>query len=261
MSFSKTSILQKNQMKKSILMFSIICLLAVASCKKGDKGADQPKACLLTESTYKESGNDPVTSFYTYDANGKLTNVKHVDSDGDSYTMNYTYSGLEISHEEKHPRGTYIRNYTLDAMGRIVKETYSSGMLLYIYNAEGYLIEIKRSTYFKPMETISKYNYANGNLTSVDFEDNYTVNLTYTNDLAVDNFYSEKEFPINNLLRGYYGRISKNLVAGATQIRKGIVDYSTTYAYKKDAAGNVILATAMGSDGKGYVISSKYNCR
>lgn len=247
-------------MKKSILMLSVIGLLIVASCKKDNKVVNE-EGCLLTESTYKESANDPETSFYTYDAEGKIANVKFVQKGGYSYTMNYTYSDLEIIEVEKHTGSTYIRNYTLDAMGRIVKETYPYTMVLYVYNTDGYLIEIKRSSSSSPLKTISKYNYTDGNLTSVNFEDDYTVNFTYTNESARDNFYSEIEFPINNLLRGHYGKTSKNLVAVATQIKKGIVAYSASYAYKKDANGNVILATAIGSDGKGYTISSIYNCK
>ncbi|WGQ11983.1 hypothetical protein QG516_10065 [Pedobacter gandavensis] len=247
-------------MKKSILMLSVAGLLIVASCKKDNKAVSE-NVCLITESTYKEPAKDPETSFYTYDAESRLTNVRYVQKNGYNHTKDYTYSDLEIIEEEKYSNSTYVNKYTLDAMGRIVKETYPYSVVLYVYNLDGYLIEIKRSSSSYPLKTISKYAYTDGNLTSVEFEDDYTVNFTYTNESARDNFYSEIEFPNNNLLRGRYGKTSKNLVAVATQIKKGVVAYSASYAYKKDAAGNVILATAIGSDGKTYAINSTYNCK
>lgn len=246
-------------------MLSAACLLIVASCKKDNKtDDDQANDCQLTESVYTEPGDDTQTSAFTYNAEGKVTKVKVTEEDvNDNYEITYTYSGSKITAVDKDRDGSTTSTYNLDAKGRIASETYGNGQYTrtYTYNTEGYIVEHQVSNVEGTYKEVRKYNYTNGNLTSIVYGNGATDNLIYGTELAKDNFVSEREFVFDSPLRSLYGKTSKNLIAKFVESPGSGGVYEEAYTYEKDAKGNITKVSVLSNDGDSYMITSKYNCK
>ncbi|TCC98657.1 DUF4595 domain-containing protein [Pedobacter hiemivivus] len=249
-------------MKKSILMLSALCMLIVASCKK-DKTDDKVADCLLTESTYTGEDGHTRNSIFTYNTEGKVIKVKGGEGGpNDDLEVTYTYSNSKIIEVQTQHGQSFTITYTLDGQGRIVHQTNEQGYVdTYIYNAEGYLVEIQGYNADATAAYNSKYSYTNGNLTSIDSGNSYTINYIYGAELANDNFVNEEEFPFDNVLRKFFGKTSKNLVSKLVETSGSGNPFEETYTYEKDANGNITKVSALSNDGDSYTMVSKYTCK
>lgn len=243
-------------------MLSAACLLIVTSCKKDDKANYNAKGgCLIMESFLVQGDNIKKTT-YTYNTEGEITNVKNQDEDQETI---YTYSDSKISQVIKDRNFSATITYDLDVNGRIVSENYPGNYSrTFTYNDQGYLIETQRTINGNPSKIITKFSYTKGNLTSVNYG-TYTVDYTYNEYLANDNFYSKSDYIGGIALKKHFGRTSKNLVSkyidnygkGTSSFR----GYEEIYTYERDVFGNVAKVSVASNDNFNYAITAKYNCK
>lgn len=239
-------------------MLSALCLLIVASCKKDEKTDDQAPDCLITESTKTSSMGKTEKALITYNADGKVSNVKFTEGNN-AYEMNYTYSNLQIKTVETDGDDTYTTIYSLDAQGRIVSRAYDGGdPVIYTYNADGYLSEINEWGII-----ITKYSYTNGNLTT-ESKGNLIKTYTYGKEPSKGNFFHEGGIAYESLLVNYFGKRSMYLPSKCTNTYNYARNAAEEelYTYEKDANGNITkVSFSRTNDDYSYVVSSKYNCK
>jgi RHS repeat-associated protein len=80
---------------------------------------------------------------YTYDAAGRLTQVRHQDSQGQdiaAYTYTYDAAGNPTTVDETTPAGALATTYIYDALDRLTVETYPRYTIEYTYDPVGNLI-------------------------------------------------------------------------------------------------------------------------
>ena len=253
-------------MNKQLLMLSAVALLVVASCKKtlNDKDKSKEETCSLKEMITTYDGSDDLKTVYKYDDQGRVTQMQYAD---DNYAENYTYSATQIKEVINDGSDVITTTFQLDATGKIVSAStkypasmsYYDSTSEYIYNAEGYLGELKRTTTgVNGTTTSSKYTYANGNLTSIKSASSTTI-ITYTNEEIPSNFYLDlpNGYPLfaTHALKKYFGKVSKNMILKVTW-QSGFESYS----YEKDAKGQVNKVTSTYDDGTEEVSAITYNC-
>lgn len=198
---------------------------------------------------------------YTYDEKGRIIKVK--DSYGNE--MNYSYSRNQII-EESPLKGSYPYKsiYQLDAGGKIVSAvmkynkvgTDEVHSLKYLYDSFGYLSEVQDTYEGDIVYTkLDKYNYTNGNLTSIvrtdpksNVEGTLTTFIEYTNDLAASRFFTTyvPDIPNAEILKAYFGKASKNLIS---KIWGDVIFTLVSYTYQVNEEGNVTQMTLNGNGG------------
>ncbi|WEK18410.1 MAG: hypothetical protein P0Y49_16600 [Candidatus Pedobacter colombiensis] len=258
-------------MKKSILMLSALCLLIVVSCKKNNKTDDQVSDCLLTENTYVDDafGVENVSTLYSYDANGRMIGMKfRIGGVTENDECLFTYSTTQIVKVQKEGGDLFTTIYKLNDKGQIISEQYDndSSVGTYIYNADGYLVEVKYGNMIS-----RKYRYTNGNLTRVDNTNGSYVDYTYNTELAANTglfskyHFNEARYTLDSPLKKYLGKQSKNLVSkvryNSTLHDIGDDAYAETFTYEKDAKGNIIKIRVVVNQNYKYTVSSKYSCK
>ncbi|WP_316840511.1 DUF4595 domain-containing protein [Pedobacter gandavensis] len=264
-------------------MLSAISLLIVASCKKDLAKEETNVTCQMTSFTVKSNniGYEFSSSYsLSYDDKGRITKMK----ESGGYEMNYSYSSTQII-EESPLKDSYAYKtiYQLDASGKIVSAimkytnvgTDEVSSLKYFYNSDGYLSEIQ-DTYMGETGTnegetdIDKYNYTNGNLTSIVRTDPNpnggvsirTTQFSYNNDLAPSSFFGtyDRELPNAGVLKAYFGKASKNLISEISDTKNSITAPSVRYTYQKNEESNIIHMTETGKL-VSNVYGFAYNCK
>lgn len=266
-------------MKRNLLTLSAVCLLLIVSCKKKSAKEDERKLpCQMTSVTGKSSNNGEPTSStdtYSYDDKGRIIKIK----DNSGYEINYSFSSSQIIEESPlYGTSSYKKNYQLDASGKIVSANMKYSLdgsdayysIKYLYNSEGYLSEMHQTDKgttgtYEGTTDLDKYNYTNGNLTSIlriyagQLGNTRTIAISYTNELAPSNFVTAYDREILNIeiLKAYFGKTSKNLISKIDDDRKSAV---SLYTYQKNSEGNV---NQMTKTVRSNVITNEftYNCR
>lgn len=248
-------------MKKNLVLTLSTIMLIIASCKKNSsKNEEQnPTNCQLTESFFSSTGGDSETTLYAYDTEGRISTVKF--SDG-SYQETYAYTSTQITKTVKDGSINRTYTYSLNAQGRVTTENAMADnyKVDYTYNNDGYLTQSIETNLIDNSKVTTTYTYTDGNLTKV-VSPTSTLDITYTSDAAKDNFFVEGDPSLpafnSSILKSYFGKTSKNLVA---KISYGS-GYNENYSYEKDANGNITKVTMRTSDNSGYTLSNKFSCK
>jgi len=142
--------------KANLLIFSIVFLSAVFSCKKDDSGVNQPLSCILTKAFY-------------FDSIGSISD-----------SVIYTYTGAYIT-KLSNAAGYATLEYTNDKVSRRnffdATSTTADAYDIAAYNSDGTLSSIKSYIVFGVVVQYAQYDftYSGGKLSKLDVQQ-YDVN-------------------------------------------------------------------------------------
>ena len=239
-------------MKKIII--AVTAILAMASCKKENTLSSLTPAPTagksIRKNIYVYNNGTPYTINYTYDAKGRITEIKEDDW---WYTFNFvSASSLTITIRKTADNsldGTrecslngkgYVTNIVLkNASGTI------TGNTVYTYNADGYVVSNKWASALSSTGYEFKYTIADGNVVKVENFYNGTFSNTYQysyegNKINKSNFSYSGGWAVQNLL----GKNSKNLVAATKGFDPaGNLTYDSKITYELDTDGYPVKET------------------
>jgi hypothetical protein len=261
-------------MKKILILLLSASMLIVASCEKSEKESDRFSGCLLISVQSGEGSNYKPSRSFSYDEKGRIVEVK--DEDG-LVDQTYKYTANQIIRNGYLHVGSVINTYNLDASGKVISSTerFPSNYLdadsdtEYIYNSEGFLIQVKRKGISDNQSYVENYGYTNGNLTSTSGGFYKYKKVIYYND-DVDRWYfhnknhSDGVRDVDPYLRNFFGKNSKNLISKIEYFGEyGYGNYSENLLYEKDKSGNI---TKLNIIQKGHLTGrydffSNYKCK
>ena len=242
-------------MNKTALLLFPLLIITFLSCNKNKQAPEsepvvpQEEKCLVTSI----SGNVGYGQSFTYDEQGRviLTTGRYFG------TYSYSYSKDQIITNT----GSSIQTYTLDQKGRIITVVDSRSKRDYIYNADGYLINMNYydvSTGSQPVLNpglSASYTYTDGNLTLIEQDSGNTkTTVEYNTLIAKDPFFTQMRnlpFPsttIAPMLVRYLGKQSKNL-------------FDSSKNYVIDEKGNVKTAYQLVAGISSGPANFGYNCK
>lgn len=214
-------------MKKLFALLVIAgTIVTLNSCTKEDQ--DEFTRWLIKTETYNFGTANASTSNYTYDSEGRLTEV--IDDDGYRTTVSYSSTTMTVTNYDS--TGTNVADtydYPLNAQG-FVTSAFGSDLS---FNSDGYLIGSTESN-----GAMTTNTYVDGNLTESTHTDSaYTSTSTYT-------YLTDKLELRDRGLKALYGESSKNLVSMINETNSNSSStYSTNYTYEYDSKGRVTKET------------------
>lgn len=249
-------------MRKSLILMLSAVLLIVASCKKDSNPQEEEaqQICSVSQTTFTSTGGDSGKALYSYNAEGKVSKVVY---EGENYQETYSYTSAQLTQVVKDGNNSTTYTYALNSQGRVTNETQMAGdyKIDYTYDSEGYLTQSIRTNLSNSTTITTKYTFTGGNLTKI-VTPNLTLNMLYGGfDAKSDYFdFSDSDLPsnLNSILKAYFGKGSKNLIASISY--DGGV-YTEGFAYEKDSNGNITKVTMKASDNKGYTLANTFNCK
>jgi len=140
----------------SLLIFSILCLSAIISCKKNDSDVNQPLTCILAKAFY-------------FDSVGSISD-----------SLIYTYTGAYIT-KLSNAAGYATLEYTTDKVSRRnffdAASTTPDAYDIVAYNNDGTISSIKSYIVFGTAIQYAQYDftYSGGNLSKLDVKQ-YDIN-------------------------------------------------------------------------------------
>lgn len=227
---------------KKVFSMAAIALFMMTSCSSDDDNnpTNNTNPVLVTQMTYIEDGDAPVTANYTYDGN-KIIKVTYNDGTYEDYTYN---SNNKITNIKTYDSGEVVEesNFTYNASGQLSSEVSLEGSLgyktEYTYNNDGtisyvdYEGSIESQTLLTASGTIT---ITNGNITQEIIVDDTPQTWSYT--------YDNKNNPFKNIASAMelllynggseIGGIVNNvttLIVDYSELEEDEV-YTTTYTY------------------------------
>ena len=199
--------------------FAIAVLVAVATFTFTSCGSDDPmskyriKSLSYTEAEGGVEADWADTWTYNYDTEGKLVNMTRGTGD-DARTYDFTYEGLNVTVAYYEPGWETTFNATLDENGRCVTLIDEWSTYTFVYDAKGYLTQIKENDNVKSNIVVDK----DGNITKWSkFKDGVEVFKLHTygkekNAGAIHNIFAEV-YPLERQLAetGLFGKATANL--------------------------------------------------
>lgn len=243
---------------KNLLLLSL-SLTILCSCSKNDSPTVPPvtkdSSCLVVSMIFDFTGYSyPHTKYsFSYDANGRLTQVEYNDS---AIISTYKYNGSQIFIDNP----PYIVDTTqVNNYGFITKWTNISNdpvvtdtsISTFNYTNDTVLTSAHReSLTIEPDDVF--YTFTNGDLTKTSFSDYGDLTCTYYDDKLLIG----AEFNDLNYLMQYGARIYKNKHLLKTD---GSAVFTNNYTYTFDAAGKVLTETIVNANGS-FTYTFSYAC-
>ena len=153
--------------------FAIAALFAVAAISLTSCGGDDPLSKYRIKSVAYTEEKDAVAAdwedkwTYNYDKEGKLVNMTR-GAGQDARTYDFTYEGTSVKMDYVEPGWTCSFTLTLDENGRCVSMADDWDTFTFVYDANGYLTQIKKGDEVKSNITVDK----DGNITKWSKFDN-----------------------------------------------------------------------------------------
>ena len=199
--------------------FAIAALFAVAAISLTSCGGDDPLSKYRIKSVAYTEEKDAVAAdwedkwTYNYDKEGKLVNMTR-GAGQDARTYDFTYEGTSVKMDYVEPGWTCSFTLTLDENGRCVSMADDWDTFTFVYDANGYLTQIKKGDEVKSNITVDK----DGNITKWSKFDNGQEKFkmhTYGKEKnvgGIHNIYAEV-YPLERQLAetGLFGKATTNL--------------------------------------------------
>jgi YD repeat-containing protein len=250
-------------MKKVII--ALTAIIAMASCKKENVTTVVTPIPVptvtknLAKYTNSYDNATPETEIYTYDAQGRIAEIK---KDDRTVTFNFVSATSLVETQRWNTNNNIIvtQEYSINDKGYVTKIIKKSPAgvpyftLDYTYNADGYMTS-QKGTYDNGSSFETVYVITDGNVVS---SKNYTDNIL-TSDIifSYDNTKMYKtgfnyNFGGNWRVKNLFGRCSKNMLNEYKYFNaSGTLTYHLQFAYELDTDGYTVKQTA------NYVLQGK----
>jgi len=267
-------------MKKLLLFVCSALLIGLTSCSSdeplvdgGEDNSNTTFKCITKIDSYWKNGILSSSYHYTYDSKGKWIEYLWKDEDEDGHRINnssLTYSDNTIIQKKYDDENSLTTiTYTLNNQNLIISQigdTYNKNSKWEYKYENGYLKNV-HFTYKDEVDVSLELSYTNGNLTTwkestgrhfsfvySDIENKSGINISpiATNyvQIPLEPAISIDMMPL--VLRGYFGKLSKNLIK---EMREENTIYSPTkYIYDYTFNNNGLVDKLFLNNGSNYTV-------
>ncbi len=236
-------------MKKILLPLAVV--IAFTSCKKESINQNTVSK-KLTKLVSVYNGGSPETETYSYDAQGRFTQIVS-DDDTEFFVYNSGTSFTVTRRKNSDNSFLLTMECTQDANGRVTKILFKNAggtvtnSYEYTYNAEGYITQEKYDNLgANPWSYIREFFFTDGNVTSYKKYDNGILVSTgeYTYDLNKTNKH-QWNYCGNWPSTALFGKGSKKISTGV-QVKNtsNVVTWQSTTTWQLDADGYPTSSTS-----------------